>query len=250
MHTKLKSILTLTAASTFSIGSTQAVLTAISTSTPVVGETGDYSDGGGDYFGVVTGGQISGTAFSPNLTSPTEGSLAGRDLDDGNTRPTTRTAEWSLPLPGGAVAPMTSIVFRGTLAARDDNNAWDNPGNATDDYVTFELFIDGALNQTRDYRPDVAVGLFNGNLKLDTNGDNVGDGELASNTGVAFVMDPGAATPANTSIVLRVTAHSDSSNEEFWTSGTLEAVVDVVPEPSSVMMLGLAGGLLAFRRKK
>lgn len=254
MNTKLKSILTLTAASSLSIGSSHAVLTAISTSTPAVGETGDFSDGGTDYFGVVTGGQIAGTTFSSGQTSPPEGSLAGRDLDDGNTKLSTRTATWSLPLPGGAAAPFTSIVFKGSIAARDvatnGIGAWDNPGTAADDFVTFELFLDGVSAGKADFRPDVAIGNFNGSLALDTNNDGVGDGTLVTPTsGFLFNINAGVAT-ANTSVTVVLTTHSDSGNEEFWTSGSLEAVVDVVPEPSSTMMLGLAGGLLAFRRKK
>lgn len=238
------------AASSLSIGSSHAVLTALSTSIPVAGETGDFSDGGSDYFGVVSGGQIAGTTFSPSQTSPGEGALAGRDHDDGNTKPSLRTATWTLPVPGAISGPITAIVFRGSIAARDvatsGTGAWDNP----DDFVTFELFLDGVSSGKADFRPDVPNGSFNGSLAQDTNDDGVGDGTTVTpGSGLAFTIDPGAAT-ANTTVTVVVSASSDSGNEEFWVTGTLEGTADVVPEPSSTLMLGIAGGLLITRRKK
>ncbi len=238
--------------------SSQAVITTVSTSTPVAtGGPSFFSDGSSDYFGIVsnTGTMIAGATFTSNLTSPPDGSLAGRDLDDGSTRPATRTAEWQLSIAGipNAASPFTNISFSGRIAARDDNNAWDNADPI--DFITFELLQDGAIltSETKDYRSTAGLTFFNGNLALDTNGDGIGDGVHVPNASANPSLAQNASltgTTANSTIVLRITVHSDSGNEEFWVDGTLSADVDIVPEPSSSLMLSLAGGFLLMRRKK
>ncbi len=241
--------------------SSQAVITQVTTSVPVAtGGEAFFSDGnistGADYFGIVdnSGNTIGGVSFSPNFTAPPIGALAGRD-HDGEGGSKERTAEWQLSIAGisGAVSPFTNISFSGRIAARDDDNAWDN--ESAPDFVKFELLQDGVVvsSETKDFRSTAALGLFNGDLALDTNSDGVGDGTVVPNASA----DPNLAqafsltgTTANSTIALRVTAHSDSGNEEYWVDGTLSADVDIVPEPSSSLMLALAGGFFMARRKK
>jgi hypothetical protein len=256
---KLVAILLATAST---LGTSHAVLTF--TSTPVAtGGEAYYSDGGvdtgADYFGIVdnTKTMIAGDPFSASDTAPPIGALAGRDLDDGNSRPKTRTAEWQLNIASipNAVSPFTNISFSGRIAAADDS-PWDNdPGGPNVDFITFELIQDGVTltSETKDFRSTAAIGFVNGNLALDTDGNGVGDGTVVPNAFTDPVLAQAfslTGTGANSTIILRVTAHSDSGNEEFWIDGTLSADVDVIPEPSSSLMLALAGGLLAIRRKK
>ncbi|NWK55951.1 PEP-CTERM sorting domain-containing protein [Verrucomicrobiaceae bacterium N1E253] len=240
--TNHKNILSIAMTTALGVGLSHAAL--ISSSIPTVGETGGFSDGVGDYFGIVTGGLIAGNTFSPNTTTPPEGALAGRDLDDGGALPADRTAEWSLPLPGGATPPMSSIIFNGSIAARD-STSWD-----ASDSIKLELFIDGLIADSIEFRPNNPTSTTS--LAEDTNADNIGDGP-AINPLAPYAFQLSSPTTANTGVTVKITAHSDSANEEFWVSGTLSAEVDTsgtVPEPSSTMLLGLAGSILIFRRKK
>ena len=176
-----------------------------------------------------------------------------------NRLPQTRTAEWQLSVASipNAASPFTNISFSGRIAAADDT-PWDNDNvNSNVDFITFELVQDGVTlaTETKDFRPTgpVAENSVNFNLALDTTGDGVGDGTVVPNASAdpllaqAFTL---TGTTAASTIVLRVTAHSESGNEEFWVDGTLSADIDIVPEPSSSLMLALAGGLLVVRRKK
>jgi hypothetical protein len=239
--------------------SARAVITAQSVITPTIGETGSFTDGGNDYFGIVdNAGQIAGGSFSTATTSPifsaTEGTVAGRDIDDAGSKPATRTATWSLNVAGiaNSSGPFTNINFSGHIAATE--NGWNNFDDALDDdFVTFSLKLDGFETDIQDFRPNItnAQGQAgsSGSLALDTNGDEVGDGTAvaAAGTGQTFSL---TGVTANTSIELVMTVHANAGDQEFWASGALTADIDVVPEPSSTLMLSLAGGLLALRRRR
>ncbi|NWK57709.1 PEP-CTERM sorting domain-containing protein [Verrucomicrobiaceae bacterium N1E253] len=226
------------------------------TSTPVAtGGQAYFSDGGSssgaDYFGVVdnTGTMIAGSFFSPSDTTPPSGSIAGRDHDDGNNRPGTRTAEWQLNIGSisGASAPFTNIFFSGSIAAGP--NGWDNDPGGSTDFVMFELLLDGVVvaSETQGFRSTAPLGGFAGNLALDTNGDGVGDGAVVgSEVAQNFSL---TGTTANSTVVLRMTAHSDASGAEFWANGTLTADVAIVPEPSVSFLIG-AGALGFLARRK
>lgn len=226
-----------------------AVITSVSTSVPT--GTDEFSNGSSDYFGLVDNGgtMIAGTTFSPNVTAPPADSVAGRD-HDGQGGSDNRTASWTLNITNhsGAIAPFSNISFRGTLAARDTSAPWDRNPSGDDDFILFELYQDGVLlaSESKDYRANSALN-FSGNLALDTNADLRGDGADVTPAGQALAM---TGTTANSTIEVRITAQSNSSTEEWWASGELSADIDIVPEPSSSLMLALAGGLLAFRRKK
>lgn len=223
-----------------------------STSTPVAtGGLPYFSDGVSDYFGIVDASAttIGGLAFTPSTTSPSTGDLAGRDIDDGIPANATRTAEWSLNIASipTAISPFTNISFSGNLAA--SQNTWDNTTAGNIDLITFELFLDGAVVATdmAAFRSQNALGINDGTLALDTNGDGVGDGTGVSVSGTALAL---SGVTANSTIVVRATATVNSGTEEFWMNGILSADFDTVPEPSSSFMLALAGGLLVMRRKK
>lgn len=244
---------TTTLAILFSTSSSFAAYGIVASSaTPEDGNTAGstfFSDTGSDYFGVVESGgaSIEGLAFTPGSTNPSDGSLTGRDLDDGNIRLPTQTAEWTLDISDyAAIGPFTNISFAFDIAAR--TLQWDNFGGNLD-FIQFELLVDSTLQDSIIFRPDVAIGLTQGTLAVDSNADGVGDGTaLAPLTANSFSLS--TATTGNTDVVVRVTVRSDSGNEEFWTDGNLTADLDIVPEPSSTAFLVLAGGLLLSRRKR
>ena len=230
-----------------------AIITQVSNSTPTATGPGGgfFSDGGSDYFGIVdnTGNFIQGVGFTATDTTPPAGALAGRDLDDGNTRPGTRTAEWELNIASiaGAVSSFTNILFSGTIAAGPAG--WDNFTGSSVDFVTLELLQDGVVlaSETKDFRSTAPLNNGPGDLALDTNGDGVGDAATVSISGQNFSL---TGTTASSTVVVRMTAHSDASGAEFWVSGNLTADVDIIPEPSSSLMLIFGSGLLMIRRRR
>jgi hypothetical protein len=189
-----------------------------STSNPVAGETGDFNDfdgsfpllSGRDYFGVVTAGPlIAGSPFSTWETTPAVGAIAGRDHDDGGSKPSTRTATWMLMLPQFTQS-IDNLVFAGTLAAADtDAGNWTPSGT---NLITLELKIDNVTIVTQNYQGD---GL--GKLEL-----NPPSGNFVTNSGVPVILsDTSLGITALTSVQLLATVTSDSSQEDWWLSGTL-----------------------------
>jgi hypothetical protein len=189
------------------------------TTTPVAGETGDFNDfdgriiSGRDYFGVVTTGvtvlEIANSPFSSWETSPPPGAVAGRDHDDGSTKPATRTATWTLMLPQFTQS-IDNLVFSGTLAAADaDLGNWQPTGT---DLITLELKIDDVTIVTQSYQ-----GNGTGQLEL-----NPPSGSFLTASGVSVTLsDTDLGIAAITSVQLLATVTSDSSQEDWWLSGTL-----------------------------
>lgn len=218
----------------------------IDTSTPTANpSTPFFSDGGSDYFGVVdNSGLIAGTIFSSNVTSPPIGSLAGRDHDDGNSRPEIVIAEWALTLPSDAQSGtgLSNIIFSATVAAKE--TGW------LDNSIQYELLINGVVTSTRAFYssiPSVTAGV----LLEDTNADQVGDGTAISSSGTSISLSDSGGSAIN-SVILRATIHSARGDSEHWTLGSLSAdYTQAVPEPSSLMLLGLGTvGFLSRRSRQ
>ena len=177
----------------------------------------NYSDGVSDYFGIVDAGgiTINGTSFTPLETSPPSGSVAGRDIDDHQTKPITQTAVWDLALGVGIV--VDSVYFSGTIAAAEAG--WPNDVGLINS-IQLVLNVNGVDVRTIDLRPDAApIGL--GQLREDTDLDGVGDGTLITASGVAINWSHlgGSSTPLN--VTLTATFTASSSQAEFWLNGTL-----------------------------
>lgn len=179
----------------------------------------NYSDGVSDYFGVVDAGgvTINGTSFTPLETSPPSGSVAGRDIDDHQTKPVTQTAVWDLALGGGM--DVDSVNFSGTLAAAEAG--WPNDVGLINS-IQLALNVNGVDVRTIDLRPDAApIGL--GPLREDTNADGVGDGILITASGVTINWTHPGGSSATPNVTLTATFTASSSQAEFWLSGTLIA---------------------------
>ena len=221
-----------------------ASATLISDVTPaVVGA--EFTDGAGDYLGLVTAGPlIGGMSFGSSINPPV-GSVAGEDLD-GEGGSATRMVEWVLSLPSNA-APgtgLTSINFEGLLAT---SAGFDDADGSS----PFELILNGNVVDTTVFSRVDDGDTFNTQLAVDTNGDGFGDGAIATATGTAVSFsDLGGSTITSASVKFTISANSGA--EEFWTNGTLSAdfTPAVVPEPSSMALLGLIGlaGLVRRRR--
>ncbi|WP_411827054.1 PEP-CTERM sorting domain-containing protein [Luteolibacter sp. AS25] len=240
------------------IGAAPAAITTTSNDVPA--STFFFSDNGGDYFNLVdtpnsgsnppTGTFVDSTTYESTGVVPIAGSIAGRDHDDGNIRPEQVQASWILMLPGDAASAtgFTNINFSGTVAATQ--NAWDRGTIGGVDNIHFDFFINGSLVGFLHYEPNGAAGGGNYNLALDTNADGTGDGQLISETGTNFSFSAvgGAAT---TLIEVRGTYFVDDGSAAHWTFGTLSADYDMVPEPSSALLLGLGSlGLIVRRSRK
>ena len=179
----------------------------------------NYSDGVSDYFGIVeTGGiTINGTSFTPLETLPPIGSVAGRDIDDHQTKPITQTAVWNLALGGGM--DVDSVNFSGTLAAAEAG--WPNDVGLINS-IQLVLNVNGVDVRTIDLRPDAApIGL--GPLRADTDADGVGDGLLITASGVAINWTHMGGSSATPNVTLTATFTASSSQAEFWLNGTLSA---------------------------
>jgi hypothetical protein len=217
-----------------------AVVTVISESTPTVSNS--FSDGEGDYFGIVEGGQIAGTGFSSTIDPP-EGAVTGED-HDGEGLNRLQTATWTLGLPPNAVpgTGLTNIDFSGFFAA--NGGVFDS----TDEF-SFELSLNSSAVETILIAYDRANDdNFNENLAFDTTGDGIGDGATISETGTAInLSDAGGSAITSATVVL--SADVANGDEEHWSNGVLMAEFDPIPEPSSALLGGL--GLLAlFRRRR
>lgn len=211
----------------------------VSSTTPTLSSS--FSDGSGDYFGLIdASGDIGGTNITTSLNPP-EGSVAGEDLD-GEGGSGTETATWTIVLPGDA-APgtgLTSINFAGVLAG--GANAWDNT-----DGIDFSFAVGVSTVDSISFRWDNANDNFNGALAIDTTGDGFGDGTTVSTTGLGFSFsDTGGSSITSVTVVM--TATNNAEGEEFWALGELSASYEQIPEPSATLLGGL--GLLTLLRRR
>jgi len=235
--------------------SSHAAITTITTSVPT--SLDFFSDGTGDYFGIVrsvSGGtgtlEPSGLTFTSNTAiSPIVGSLTGRDHDDGDAVKSPQlTALWSLALPGGANpgTGFSNINFTATLAAKA--NGWDNSTGDIDNII-FELLLNGSVVATRAFQPTGAFNVQDTSLALDTNNDGVGDGLAISQTGTGFTITNSGGSTIN-SLQIRGMFTSNDGEAAYWVSGILSGNYDMVPEPSSAFLLGLGSLCLLARRSR
>jgi hypothetical protein len=205
-----------------------------------------FHDGAGDYYTVVP------LVFSGNpLGSPAEAVVpytgfggnnffAAEDVDDGNTRPETRTMSFNVN-----ISNFDTLTFSTLFAA--SGNAAATPAYDSNDGFLVRASIDGGAFQN--LLAFVAEGPTNQLLRRDTDFNGVGDGFLPSSTFTAFSNLAISGTGNN--LLLEIILTSNDGNVEFaFDDVTVSGNIVAVPEPSSLVLLILGGTAFAFRRRR
>ena len=189
-----------------------------------------FNDGLNDHFQRTNGSDIS------NISAPysgQEGSFfwAAEDVDDngGNGIPT-QTIEFT----GINIAGYTDIEFSGLFAADGDTSGVTPGGNVFDggeDFVAIDAQVDGGpyielISFASDsFRP-------NGALRIDTNGDLVGDGVALDSV---FQEFSAAVALDGSTLSIRVSVSMDSSHEEVaFDNFQIKGVTTAVNGPPTV----------------
>lgn len=129
-----------------------------------------------------------------------------------------------------SIAGKNNLAFRGRFAA-GNTTAYDNNTSATTnpDFMVVEYQIDGGgFMPVIDIHPQLTIaGLFNTQMALDTNGDNLGDSPVLTTTLQEFIaVIPGTGSTLD----LRIRVSVNSGNEEL-AFDFFELLEDYVPLP-------------------
>ncbi len=171
-----------------------------------------FSDGGSDYYGITDGttGDFGGDPLpsSDKTYSGATGSyLTGQDLDgEGESLPV--VAEWT----GIDINGLQNLSFSGDFA-----EAFDSPGDIDEaDYIRVQVRIDGGAYETilefRGADFTSTSGNFNGNFRLDTDGDGIGDGPTLTEALANFSADIAG---TGVELDLRLEISLDAGDEDF-----------------------------------
>jgi hypothetical protein len=207
-----------------------------------------FHDGTGDYYTVIPLTFSGNTLGSPaEAVTPYTGFggnsfFAAEDVDDGGTRPDTRTMSFNVN-----ISNYNTLAFSTLFAA--SGNAAATPGYDNNDGFLIRASIDGGAFQN--LLAFEAAGAFNQLLRQDTDFNGVGDGFQPTSAFTAFNNLSISGTGSN--LLLEIILTSNDGNVEFafddvTITGNLS--VSAVPEPSSIAMMIVGGSLLAFRRRK
>ncbi|MEM9496075.1 MAG: Ig-like domain-containing protein [Pseudomonadota bacterium] len=138
--------------------------------------------------------------------------LTGSDLNGAGARPSEVSFTWS----SIDVSGLHDISFSGLFASLPDAVEGPDAG----DYIIVEVAIDGGgYTSLLDFRADAA----NGEFRLDTNSDGVGDGAALNAAAQSFTQAITSASVSSLSLRLRVKtdgAHEDFAVDNFVVSGT------------------------------
>jgi len=187
-----------------------------------------FDDGGSDYL-VLT--DSPGGADVKSYTGFTGSYLAGEDLDgEGADLPVTAT--WTVD-----ITNYENLTFSGDFA-----EFFDSPGDIDEaDDLWITAAIDGSPAETIiDFDgADFSSGTFNGVFRLDGTGTALGD---AAQNFSAPISGTGS------TLTLVLSADLGSGDEDFAVDNFV-VEGDVIPEPTSLALLGLGGLLIARRRR-
>ena len=162
----------------------------------------EFTDGGGDFFIRTDGSNISGAYVVSNI----QGSyyFAAQDIDgEGATLPVTLTID------DVDISGYTSLQLKVYLAEDDDgsNQDWDGP-----DYVHFDYDIDNSGTFTNLLWIESDITGTNGEPKIDTDYDGVGDGTPITSTFAQFTQ---AIAGTGSLIDIKVTFYLNSGDEDI-----------------------------------
>jgi hypothetical protein len=167
-----------------------------------------FSDGAFDYFGLAIVDDYNTQPVPTGLkayTGFTGGFLAGMDLDgEGATLPII------IDFTGLDIEGFTDLMFSGEFA-----EFFDTPGDIdAADFILLEYQIDGGgfQNLLAFEGADFSSGTNNGFFREDTDFDGEGDGDLLTDTALAFTK---AIVGTGVTLDLRMTISLDSGDEDF-----------------------------------
>ncbi|MGB1219772.1 MAG: hypothetical protein ACPG4W_08335 [Flavobacteriales bacterium] len=170
-----------------------------------------YSDGDADYFTRTNG---TSPAISANFLGSPDGSFyfAGQDLDAESGAPNPST----LTITGIAITGETNLTLTVALAeddAPDGNEDYDNGNSGDNNYIWFEVQIDGGgYQKVLAVESSSAAGSSNGEPRLDTNFDGVGNGSPITQTWSDFSAN---ITGTGNTLDLRITMNLDDGDEDI-----------------------------------
>lgn len=205
-----------------------------------------FHDGAGDYYTVVPltfAGNPLGTSAEATAAYTGFGGgsfFAAEDVDDGGTRPDTRTMSFNVN-----ISNFNTLTFSTLFAA--SGNAAATPAYDANDGFLIRASIDGGAFQN--LLAFEAEGTTNQLLRQDTDFNGVGDGFLPSAAFTSFSNLAISGTGSN--LLLEIILTSNDGNVEFgFDDVTVSGILVAVPEPSSMALLILAGSVVGFRRRK
>lgn len=187
----------------------------------------EFHDGVSDYF-TITPLNSAANPVSPYTGFGGSNYFAAEDIDDGNTRPSTGTLSFNV-----GIAGFTDLNLD-LLFAAGGNGAGVPSYDSNDGFLVTAQIDGGSIQNLLAFD---AVGTTNQLLRQDTDFDGTGDGFLPSSAFTAFNGLAIAGTGSN--LVVEIFIASNDGNTEFAFDNVTINGTSAVPEPSSLMVIGM-----------